>query len=381
MVSTVKARPNHYEVLGLRSTASAAEIAQAFALRMSPFSLHSMEGAAQLALAYEVLRNPEKRRAYDASLGLGQRPAPAASYSFVLSAPRNGAAFVTAARADASRPAVQDPLHAPAAPIPSEPRLPQRAAERESGSFIAEALRELARPADVAPTPSRAQDEPSTASSPLQVTRPAPMLDEIVEPEGLPPEVKRVALTLGGVLLGVGVLAAVAGWSSSLVEPQRTITSTLPKAKQAAAAIALPAAASAEPAVQAEPQHPTARHSVVRSRPLRQRSAAQPPALSDQQIADLPPVELHAAATESGAGPTTESAAAVPAAAVTQAKLPLSNAMIARTIGRIGYPCGAVASTAAGETPGVFTVTCTSGHSYRAAPVGGRYHFRKAGGH
>lgn len=68
-----------------------------------------------------------------------------------------------------------------------------------------------------------------------------------------------------------------------------------------------------------------------------------------------------------------------PAATVTPAKLPLPNAVIARTIGRIGYPCGQVASAATveGDAPGVFTVTCTSGHSYRAAPVRGRYHFRR----
>ena len=64
----------------------------------------------------------------------------------------------------------------------------------------------------------------------------------------------------------------------------------------------------------------------------------------------------------------------------TTAKLPLPNTVIARTIGRIGYPCGQVASTAAMEgTAGVFKVTCTSGHSYRAAPVRGRYRFRRLG--
>jgi hypothetical protein len=72
---------------------------------------------------------------------------------------------------------------------------------------------------------------------------------------------------------------------------------------------------------------------------------------------------------------TTE-AAPIPAVA---AGLPLSNRAVASTIARIGYPCGEVASTTAGATPGVFTVTCTSGHSYQAAPVRGRYHFRRLG--
>ena len=66
----------------------------------------------------------------------------------------------------------------------------------------------------------------------------------------------------------------------------------------------------------------------------------------------------------------------------TTAKLPLPNAVIARTIGRIGYPCGQIATATAMEdgAPGVFKVTCTSGHSYRAAPVRGRYRFRQLGG-
>jgi hypothetical protein len=61
--------------------------------------------------------------------------------------------------------------------------------------------------------------------------------------------------------------------------------------------------------------------------------------------------------------------------------MPLPNSVIASTIGRIGYPCGQVASAtpAEGAAPGVFKVTCTSGHSYRATPVNGRYRFRRLG--
>jgi hypothetical protein len=59
--------------------------------------------------------------------------------------------------------------------------------------------------------------------------------------------------------------------------------------------------------------------------------------------------------------------------------MPLANATIARTIRKIGYRCGEVTSTTAaeGQGPGVFTVTCSSGDAYRAAPIRGRYHFRK----
>ena len=61
---------------------------------------------------------------------------------------------------------------------------------------------------------------------------------------------------------------------------------------------------------------------------------------------------------------------------VTSASLPLSNATIARTIGRIGYSCGTVAATEA-MGGGAFKVTCSSGQSYRAAPVHGRYRFKR----
>jgi hypothetical protein len=60
--------------------------------------------------------------------------------------------------------------------------------------------------------------------------------------------------------------------------------------------------------------------------------------------------------------------------------LPLSHAAIAHTIGRIGYPCGRVASTSQ-ILGGMFKVTCTSGDSYRAAPVHGRYRFKRLGSH
>jgi hypothetical protein len=66
-------------------------------------------------------------------------------------------------------------------------------------------------------------------------------------------------------------------------------------------------------------------------------------------------------------------------ATVTAASMPLSDTTVARTIQRIGYSCGKVASTTAGESAGVFTVTCTSGQSFQARPVRGRYHFRRLG--
>jgi hypothetical protein len=98
--------------------------------------------------------------------------------------------------------------------------------------------------------------------------------------------------------------------------------------------------------------------------------------LADQQPqAPLPePGEVNA--------DTNAQAAAQPVPiAADAAHLPLPNAVIARTIGRIGYACGQVAATATieGAAPGVFKVTCTSGQSYRATRVGGRYRFKRLG--
>jgi hypothetical protein len=61
--------------------------------------------------------------------------------------------------------------------------------------------------------------------------------------------------------------------------------------------------------------------------------------------------------------------------------MPLPNKVVARTIERIGYSCGAVASTAPveGGAAGVYKVTCTSGQSYQAKPVNGRYRFKRLG--
>lgn len=76
------------------------------------------------------------------------------------------------------------------------------------------------------------------------------------------------------------------------------------------------------------------------------------------------------------AGPAVETRQQAPAL---PAKLPLPNTLVARTIERIGYACGAVASATAleGDEPGMYKVTCTSGQSYQARPVHGRYHFRR----
>jgi hypothetical protein len=77
-----------------------------------------------------------------------------------------------------------------------------------------------------------------------------------------------------------------------------------------------------------------------------------------------------------------QASAEIPATKPVAASLPLPKSVIARTIDRIGYACGSVASaTAVDGTEGVYKINCTSGQSYQASPVHGRYHFRRLGSH
>ena len=81
------------------------------------------------------------------------------------------------------------------------------------------------------------------------------------------------------------------------------------------------------------------------------------------------------------APPVVAASVAAPLSTASAVAAPLSNATIARTIGRIGYACGRVVSTSAIEGAGAFKVTCTSGDSYRAAPIRGHYRFKRLGSH
>lgn len=72
MASTISSRPSHYDALGLSPAASQDEIAKAFGKAMGLFGARSAGAAARLGMAFETLRNPEKRRAYDESIGLGR---------------------------------------------------------------------------------------------------------------------------------------------------------------------------------------------------------------------------------------------------------------------------------------------------------------------
>ena len=325
MVSTIRARPNHYETLGLSPAASDAEIADAFARAIS--TPRGLGGIAEASIAYEALRDPARRRAYDRSIGLGEeaepRPAPAPS--------REWSPFLIRAAARPTAPPRHDPLPAPQPPPEPKP-------------FIA------------APPPAATRAEPHA--------RPAPELLPRVEvnfpqAEDFVIDWKRTAIVAGAVVLGVGLLGAWAGLSaSSGIEagPQ-------PQAKQAvtmklAPPEPLPAVAAAAPV-----------RSYAQPRRARTAPAPRPQSRADRVAEIKRGLEDYYATTTGADTPQ-------PTAPVQAASMPLSSATVARTIHRIGYPCGSVASTESAGG-GVFNVTCTSGHSYRAAPVGGRYHFRR----
>jgi hypothetical protein len=367
MDSSVKARPNHYEILGLTSAATAAEIAQAFARKMSAFAARPMAAAAQLSIAFETLRDPERRRAYDASL----RPPPAAVPSPTVppyTLRWNRMPFTASALA--------------APPARPQPRQ-EAAAEPKPGPFIAAPEPVSPKAIDTSPEPAprsegrRQELEPPRNAEPFVEQQWA--IERAIErgpaaqPLEGPTAWNRTALAVVGVILGVGVLGAVAGWSAGLVEqPQpaeAAMTVALPRAKPAAAT----AAAAPEPA-----------WSVVPTRPERRSRATVAPARSERSsraASSLPLEELQTEPTQFAQSQDEAAVAEARPAAVVPASISLPKPVVARTLGRIGYACGEVASTSPveGAGPGVYKVTCTSGHSYQATPVRGRYHFRRLG--
>ena len=329
------ARLNHYEVLGLEPTASSNEIAQAFTREISIFRPRSFGGTAEVTVAYETLRDPARRSAYDAALGLNAEPEPKQVLS---SSGVGGAAFL-------GRPG-------------SFVELAEPPAKFEPTPFIAAALREIARPEPLHEAAGTSTPQPQPDDGKPFV----PTLDDGADATEGSTSWKRIGIVAGGLILAVGLLGAGVGWmAGNDAVPQQPKTAamlTLPPATTFS--LGDPAQATAVQPAEQRPRRPA----VAAPRAAHARPASRLASL-DEQLA------------EPAAGPVdAQSTEAAPVAAVA-ASLPLSNQVVARTIARIGYPCGEVASTAAGGTPGVFTVTCTSGHSYQAAPVRGRYHFRR----
>lgn len=342
MASTISSRPNHYDALGLSPTATQDEIAKAFGKAVGLFGAHSAAGAARLAMAFETLRNPERRRAYDESIGLGRAP---------TTPPLMAVSFRMTAR--------------PVSPEPHVEPAPGRS------SFSASSLREIARPVDLDPSlRPAAQPQPQTA--PPEPLLSSPAEEDVLGADDLPIDWRRPAVAVGAVLLAAGLVGALAGVSVKGTEQS-----------QASVTTALPAAKPRPQITAAESPMPNETAAAPAERPARaQHAEARPKRVAPEAAAslDVPPADGAAAqpASEQVEADPLAPQANTSIATVAAAGLPLASKLVARTIEHIGYACGDVASTSAVDgAAGVYKVTCTSGQSYRAAPLHGRYRFKR----
>jgi len=339
MVSTVTPKPNHYERLGLAPDAGAEEIARAFATAMSPLMPRSVTDLVEIALAFETLRNPTKRRAYDASIApVPEEPQPEAAKDCEakLMFPREGWPITPSARI---------------------------------GSVELPVIHALPR------TARKVQPTPSIAPSPKVEVQPAPeprsnyqpdAIDRLNAVEQASAEWGRPAAMVGALFAGVAVMGAGLGWYASRgiapAQAEDVLAVPMPGAGAPVAEPPAPPPAATKPI----PQH--------RSRP-----AAAPARRATPASEAIPSVEKRA--DDVPDIPSEQVAALTSQAADAPGTMPLPDAIVARTIRKIGYACAEVASTTAVDSaPGVFKVTCTSGESYKATPVRGRYHFRRWAG-
>jgi hypothetical protein len=355
MVSTAT-RPNHYQLLGLTPTATDGDIADAFARAMSMFRPHAVKDVAQLSVAYATLRNPAKRRAYDDSLGLNAKPQP-------RHPPMPAIRFSGSAR--------WDPMVRPAAdPVPSPAPQPEPEApiEQKPASFAAEPVDAPAKP-----------DAPNLPEF-LAVRR-----SEDIEPDARDRSIdwKLPALATGGLLVAAALAGAWAGLDAGNGEEQqqanRAASIALPPLKPLPGGLDTTPAATIE-RVEERPRQ--AAPASIAARRVERPSSVAPAASSEERLAEISlSLERGHYSSASADSPTGQDSAEAPPAQAAAASLPISNRTAARTIERIGYACGRIAATTPveGEATGVYKVTCTSGQSYRAAPVNGRYRFKRWG--
>ena len=328
MIGAGKSRLNYYEMLGIPPSAGGDAIAKAFSKATNVLRPHLFGGITELCVAYETLRDPARRRAYDASIGLAPRPLPP------ISRPASAHFMVRPAVTAAAPP--RPPLETPEPPPAprSEPR-PVRL--------------------DVAPLRPLALNEPDAEVSPI--------------------EWKRMGAVVGGSVAAAILVGAIGGWwsVSEAANPGQQApgeSAAKPREKHSAGSL--------------EPQpEPTVYKAAERIAPPRPAAASQTRAgrinrraqLAASQADDRliqPPSDLADQGPSDPLAPETGPVSAV------AASMPLPHKTVARTIDRIGYSCGAVASATPVEgAAGVYTVRCSSGQSFQARPVNGRYRFRR----
>ena len=289
MVTAVRSRPNHYVTLGVSPHASEEEIRNAFARMMGMFGAHPVVAATSVSAAFEVLRNPDKRRAYDRAIGLVPEPSsghwkvagvgwsspgligttwgpPAKREPVEMAAPvpRDPPREIEIAPA---APAPGDPPTevAHAAPPPHDPRTevaeaaiaphdPPSAAEQtlpgvpRLGSFISSSLRDLAKPVtpevtseastnvalQVEPQPDQPQT-PSTVVARYQPVAPRNEPEIWLDGYSRQSDLRRPALIGLGAIVAAGLIGAIAGASADDRDqqpppPKRGVTVALPVA-------------------------------------------------------------------------------------------------------------------------------------------------------
>lgn len=368
MATAVRSRPNHYELLGLTPAATDEDISRAFAREIGPHRPRPLGGTAAICVAFETLRDPVRRRDYDASLGLTPKPAPA---------PRlEGWHFAGHVRVShPGLPAAEVSHREEPKPVIEAP--PETAAEPQPEPFIAEAPLESEAPEPhvEAEPPHRPAIRHSPRPAPLPGvlrSRPVPMDVRILPMEEAAAVWKRPAILAVALFVAVALLGVLAGlWASRDVGQQAPEAAvTLPVAPTEAHAATIVPEVEPAPPPSAEPRRERDARPAASQARARSVSTAPEPVLEEAQRAeDVPEI------------PSEEVAALTSQASEMSATLPLSDSTVARTLSRIGYSCGKVASTSAVDgAPGVFKVTCSSGQSYKATPIGGRYRFRRWAG-
>ena len=381
MASITSSRPTHYETLGISPHATSDEIARAYAREI--LKPRAFGGLAQVGIAFATLKDAAKRRAYDEAIGIAPKPEPKplhASWSWSVHVPapsRPSVETVPPAQPGMAPPPVSTPARQPEPP-PSE-------------SLITASLRQLADPAPIQQvrSPHRAPLDPPPPAAPLPEVHPA--IDALpLASEAAAIDWRRPAL-IGGALLLAATLAG--AWAGTAVrDPDQPLEYGAPAtvARPAARASANRSAPADEPVAPAAAEEKPialaqlpARAGQQRPAPPERSAVPRPIPLTPQEEQELAGGAFAASAASQApdaAAAMTETQAAAAAQQASAARMPWSDATVARTIGRIGYACGSVASiTAVDGGAGVFKVTCTSGQSYQARPVRGRYHFRRWG--
>ena len=353
MSDFVRSRLNYYEVLGVSPTAGSDEISRAFAKEGSVFRPHAFGRLAEVCLAYETLRDPVRRRAYDRSLGLDSAP----DRDKLPAGPQIGSPLRPVLTGPAKRPVI---VSRPPPPPFVDPT-PQAEPQFRSGPEVSPSV------------------QPHIGGD----WQRAVALDGHLGAGVSPAEWKRTGMAIGGLVAAAVLVGGLAGWwsGSDAAESQRpkhAASTSLPRASRPVASTETQSA----PVVPAVEPRPDRSSSIAATARRTQRAPELPQlASADEQPQEVQPQQDQAdsgGAEQLADEQVATEAAPAPTAA---AGLPLPDRMVARTIERIGYSCGKVASTAPadGEAPGVYKVTCTSGQSYQAKPVKGRYHFRRWG--